>query len=217
MKLHLIWDLDGTLVNSEPEILTTIQKALATIGLSVEAAKTPLRIGPPLPIMLRTSFDKDILSDCQLDEVIKAFRQIYDASDFEETCPFDGIDELIHSTNYIHYVITNKPFLATSRIIEKKGWKNSIVEILTPDALVEKFGRSLTKAELFQYFHSSNPDVCAVGIGDMEKDAECAKAIGIPAIGVLWGTGTKEELLQAGCDDIVKDYTELRESLKKYC
>lgn len=214
MKIHLIWDLDGTLVNSEPEILTTIQQALATAGLSVTDAKVPLRIGPPLPTMLRTAFGEAQLSEERLSAVIKAFRQIYDASDFEATVPFEGIDALIHDSAYVHHVITNKPLFATRRILEKKGWGDCIEKVLTPDAQVEILGHPLTKPELFETFRTTYPDVQAVGIGDMANDAACAKTVGLPAIGVLWGTGTRAELQAAGCDAIVSNVRELRESIQ---
>lgn len=217
MKIHLIWDLDGTLVNSEPEILMTIRQALTTVGLSVADAKAPLRIGPPLPTMLRTAFGEEQLPEERLTAVIKAFRQIYDASDFEATVPFEGIDAIIHDTTYVHHVITNKPLFATSRIIEKKGWRGLIKDVLSPDSLEVEPGRRFNKQEMFLAFRSMYPDVRVVAIGDMAKDAESAKAIGIPAIGVLWGTGTRVELEQAGCEAIVSNTDELKSVLKYYC
>ena len=217
MKLHLIWDMDGTLVNSEPEILATISKSLEISGLSVEDASPALRIGPPLPEMLRSSFSKKQLNDEQIKEVVSQFRVIYDASEFRDTLPYNGIDELIHCNDYVHHVITNKPDYATKRIIEKKGWDGQIVEVFTPDTLISEVGRQMTKPELFMAFRSMYPDVNVVGIGDMAKDAECARSIGIPAIGVLWGTGTKEELMHAGCSGIVSNAMELKEVLVKYC
>lgn len=217
MKLHLIWDMDGTLVDSEPEILATIQKSLQVIKLSVEDASCPLRIGPPLPVVLRNSFSVDVLSDEQVDLVIKEFRKIYDSSDFEETKPFEGVDEIIKSEAFVHHVITNKPDFATRRIIEKKGWNQYISDVLSPNTLLNEMGRQMKKQELFQYFRTNNPELKVVGIGDMAGDADCAHAAGISAIGVLWGTGTKEELVQAGCEAIVFNAKELINSLKTYC
>ena len=216
MKLHLIWDMDGTLVDSEPEILATIQKSLQTINLSVKNASSPLRIGPPLSIVLRNSFSIDVLSDEQVDLVIKEFRKIYDSSDFEETKPFEGIDEIIKSEGFVHHVITNKPDFATRRIIEKKGWNQYVPDVLSPNTLLNEMGRQMKKQELFQYFKTNNPELKVLGIGDMAGDAECAHLAGIPAIGVLWGTGTKEELEQAGCEAIVSNVNELVNSLKTY-
>lgn len=216
MKLHLIWDMDGTLVDSEPEILTTVDKALSQLGLSVADAASTLRIGPPLPVMLRAAFTEQQLTDSQIAEVIGHFRIIYDASDFKDTKPFPGIDDMIHDTSYVHHVITNKPHFATNRILQKKEWNGCVVDVLSPDTLIAEVGKTMTKPELFQTFHSMYPDVKVVGIGDMAKDAECAISVGYPAVGVLWGTGTREELKKAGCSDIVSSTVELRESLRKY-
>lgn len=214
--LHLIWDMDGTLVDSGPEILATIQKALAAVRLSLEDACQPLRIGPPLPVMLRASFEEKVLSDNQIQEVISAFRSIYDTSDFEDTKPFDGIEEIIYNRGFEHHIITNKPDYATRRIIEKKGWTNCIADVLSPDTLTTGTGRPMNKRELFQYFKAKNPDLRAVGVGDMAGDAICAKTVNYPAIGVLWGTGSKDELIQCGCDAIVASTVELRNTLERY-
>ncbi len=50
-------------------------------------------------------------------------------------------------------------------------------------------------------------------IGDRKHDIKGAKETGIASIGVLYGYGTKEELLQNGADFIVKDFVELKEVL----
>lgn len=209
--------MDGTLVDSEPEILATIRKSLEKLGLSIENAEHGLRIGPPLPEMLRDAFSEDQLNDDKICEVIKQFRVIYDSSEFYDTKPFEGIDDIICSSDFVHHVITNKPEYATKRILEKKGWSDRFVDVFSPDSFVSQTGRKLNKVELFKAFRSMYPDVNVVGIGDMAKDAECAKAIGIPAIGVLWGTGKKEELQEAGCNEIVSNCYELVEVLKNYC
>ena len=216
MKVHLIWDLDGTLVDSEPEILATIKQALCTVHLSVDDAYAPLRIGPPLPAVLRNSFPKEVLNDAGIAIVIGEFRKIYDASDFENTRPYDGIDEMIKSDAYRHTVITNKPNFAARRLIDKKGWRKYISDVLSPDSLPCLTGRELTKIELFQHFMSRHLHCRTVGIGDMAGDADCAHTVGIPAIGVLWGAGTQKELEDAGCDAIVSDTHELTETLQEW-
>ncbi|MBO7110339.1 MAG: HAD hydrolase-like protein [Bacteroidaceae bacterium] len=216
MKLHLIWDMDGTLVNSEPEIHATIQKSLHEIGLSLESATLPLKIGPPLPIVLRNSFSEDVLSDHLLEEVVKRFRKIYDSSEFVDTQPFEGIDEIVKSDAFVHHVITNKPDYATRRIIEKKGWNQYIIDVLSPNTLIDVVGRQMKKQELFQYFKANNPNLKVVGIGDMAGDAECANAVGFLSIGVLWGTGTKDEFQKCGCGAIVSNVFELKAVLNSY-
>lgn len=212
-KLHLLWDMDGTLVDSEPEILATIEKSLATVGVKMEEAEAPLRIGPPVKVIIRNSFSEEVLSDSQLDEAVNAFRKIYDNSDYENTLPFEGIDEIIHDSKYVHHVITNKPDLATNRILERKGWSGCVIDVLTPHTLENVIGHTMTKPELFKYCRAAYPEVPMVGIGDMALDAESAIDAGITAIGVLWGTGTRDELEEAGCQYIVENSAQLNDLL----
>lgn len=216
MKLHLIWDMDGTLVNSEPEILATIQRSMQELGLSLEDSIQPIKIGPPLPVVLRNSFSEDVLSDLLLEDVVKRFREIYDSSEFVDTQPFEGVDEIIKSDAYVHHVITNKPDYATRRIIEKKGWKHFFKDVLSPNTLIDVVGRQMKKPELFRYFKEKYPNLKVVGIGDMAGDAECANAVDFFSIGVLWGTGTKSELQQSGCRAIVSNAVELKTVLDNY-
>lgn len=217
MRLQLIWDLDGTLVDSESEIITTLYEAVESVGVSMADAVSPLRIGPPLEEMIRISFSENVLDEEKRKEVVRVFRKQYNASDFEATQPFGGIEDLIRSEEYVHHIITNKPQFATCRILEKKRWSGLFEEIFTPDMLLKSTGSRMTKVEMFQLFRNKHPENDFVAIGDMSSDAQCAKAFGIPAIGVLWGTGTKEELIRAECDDIAADVNELKEILKKYC
>ncbi len=216
MKLHLIWDMDGTLVDSQQEVFRTIEKSLKRVGVSLDNAQNPLRIGPPVKEIIRTSFPESILSEEKLDETVKAFRQIYDSSIFVDTVPFPGVDELIRCDNFIHHVITNKPDFATRRIIEMKGWTGFIKNVLSPDTLQCEFGRVLKKLELFQFFKDQYPAFKAVGIGDMAGDVQCANAVGYESVGVLWGTGTRDELVMAGANYIVSDVNGLIDVLNRY-
>ena len=211
--LHLIWDLDGTLVDSAPEIIATIEEALKRVGVPAGMAVSPLRIGPPVRDVIRNSFSSEALPDDELDEVVHAFREIYDSSDYERTIPFPGMDELIHDPRFVHHVITNKPAYATNRILEKKGWRGWITEVLTPDTLKHESGLPYKKPELFCHCRQEYPAVRMIGIGDMAPDALAALAAGMIPVGVLWGTGTKEELETAGCRYIVRDDGELSELL----
>lgn len=216
-KLHLLWDMDGTLVNSEPEILSTIEKSLDSVGVYIDNASAKLRIGPPVKDVIRNAFPQTVLSDKQLEEVVKNFRLIYDTSNYEATKPFEGIDNLIHDSHFVHHVITNKPLYATNRILKAKGWDGCVVEVITPDSLLEVYGKKMTKPEMFRYCRAAYPDAPMVGIGDMALDAESALAAGIKAIGVLWGTGTRAELEESRCQFIVENSKQLKGLLFKMC
>lgn len=134
--LNLIWDLDGTLIDSEKEIIETLKLAMADAKIDMSKSIRPLRIGPTIDTVLKDSFDVSYLNDEKLQNVISAFRKRYDSSSFLNTHPFMGIDDIIQNTNnYAHYIITNKPDIPSKKIIDKLGWKNKISVILTPDIL----------------------------------------------------------------------------------
>lgn len=211
--LNLIWDLDGTLINSEEEVYDSIVKAIADNGLDAKKAVTPLRVGPTIDVLLRTSFSEDYMTEEKLAGVIKSFRKIYDNSDFDKTPAFDGMREIIENNKFSHYVLTNKPDFPSKRILQKLGFDSSVRRLVTPYTFGTE--KKLTKPELFKrLIEEEKLDVSSTfGIGDMQTDEKAAHSAGIKALGVLWGTGTKKEL--SGCDEMFESVAELKEFLEK--
>jgi len=201
--LNIIWDLDGTLADSEADILGYLELSLREASVDITAKLKPLRIGPPIDIMLNEAFPPGMLSDEKIAEVVANYRRLYDNSGFPTTVPFDGIEEIISdSTNFTHHIITNKPNPASERIIKKLGWtdKIKILKAQFADRAMRK-----TKTELFsELIAEIGADKSTfVGIGDVKGDCAAAKNNGITAVGVLWGAGTMEELVD--CSDYIFD------------
>ena len=213
--LNLIWDLDGTLIDSEEEVLESLKLALADANIDILKSVRPLRVGPTIDNILRASFDPLYLSNEKLQNAVRAFRQRYDSSSFLHTHSFTGIDAIVHDTvDYAHYIITNKPDLPSRKIIHKLGWDVKIREIITPYS----FGSDKKeKSELFKYLielQGLNKET-TYGIGDMASDCYAAKCAGIKTIGVLWGTGTKDEL--ADVEYLCSTVSELKVLLGSLC
>jgi phosphoglycolate phosphatase len=203
---NIIWDLDGTLVDSHAEILYHIELALRDASLDIRDRVKPVRIGPPLDIILKESFPAEMLAGGKADEVISGYRARYDNSGFPMTRPFGGIEGIISDTaNFTHYVVTNKPNPASRRIIEKMGWADKIASLKAQSARLDQ---RRPKSELFaELIAESGVGASSfIGIGDATTDGAAAKSNNITAVGVLWGTGTREEL--AGCCDYVFENTE---------
>ena len=213
--LNLIWDLDGTLIDSEKEIVETLKLAMTDAKIDISKSVKPLRVGPTIDNILRASFDASYLNDEKLYNAISSFRKRYDSSSFSHTNPFMGIDDIVHDTvDYAHYIITNKPDLPSRKIIHKLGWDVEIRKIITPYS----FGSDKKeKSELFKYLielQGLNKET-TYGIGDMASDCYAAKCAGIKTIGVLWGTGTKDEL--ADVDYLCSTVSELKVLLGTLC
>jgi phosphoglycolate phosphatase len=212
--LNLIWDLDGTLINSQKEVLENLKLAVSDAGLKEADMVKPFRVGPTIDKILKIAFPEEKLADGKLEAAIAAFRKRYDNSTFSYTCAFEGINEIIKDDKLTNYIITNKPDIPSKKIIKKLGWEQNIKRLVTPYT----FGsEKKTKAELFSMLLNEvqlNKQKTA-GIGDMEGDYTAAEQAGILTIGVLWGTGTADELNQ--CNYICRTTAELSELLGTLC
>jgi len=207
--LHIIWDMDGTLIDSEKELNTAIEIAVKKSEIDLTKQIKPFIIGPTIDKILRESFPSDIMTDDLLKKIIISFREIYDNSDFEQTKFYPGIENIISdTTNFIHYIVTNKPDMPANKILNKLNWAKYITCILTPysnsNALDNK---KRSKPELFMdIITESGADTSLfIGIGDMKTDCLAAKDNKIMAVGVLWGSGTRKEL--SGCCDYIFENT----------
>jgi len=221
-QLHIIWDLDGTLINSEQEVLASLIRAVQLVGFSESDQKEPFRVGPTIDKMLDNAFSSNILTPQKKSEIISSFREIYDNCGFNKTPAFEGIEEILSDSRFVHHIVTNKPDLATNRILEKLGWKNYFASVITPYSFMKSTSdKKKTKTELFAICMRDYPDKKFVGIGDMDTDIRAATNNNISAIGVLWGTGTKNELKKCTCTHIVKTVGDLKNTLErigeKYC
>jgi phosphoglycolate phosphatase len=210
--LNLIWDLDGTLVDSQREILYYLEIALKKSSLNMADQIKPIRTGPPIDIMLRESFPAEMLTGEKLVEVISNYREQYNNSGFTMTSPFNGIEEIISDTiNFAHHVVTNKPYTASRRIIKKMGWAYKVQSLKTqPEHPEQRKSKSELFAELITVLGGDKSSF--VGIGDTKSDCLAAMDNNITAVGVLWGSGTREELSDC-CDYLCEDTKQLHDFL----
>jgi len=199
----IFFDLDGTLVDSAPEIRECLLESLReqAVPLSAEAASR-FQVGPPLDAMIRVM--APLLSDDVVRAVVGSFRARYDRSDFLRTLPFPGVDELLHmlaGEGIPLYVATNKPLYASTRIVQKKGWR-CFDAILSPDS---ESGKFMTKAQMLQRCaaeHAYCPRRCVL-VGDLPDDVEAARKAGFLSVCAGWGYGDTAKRANWGADWII--------------
>jgi len=214
--IQIIWDLDGTLINSEEEIKQSLELAVVKSGLDLSKQIKSFIVGPTIDKILVESFPTDVMTDEVIKKVIIAFREIYDNSDFNQTIPFPGIDDIVsNNEKFIHHIITNKPGIPTNRILEKLNWSKYISSVTTPYSYLNVSNKKLqSKTDIFMdVIIKSGSEVSSfVGIGDMKTDCLAAKNNNITAVGVLWGSGTREELYDCS-DYLFEDTKQLHDFL----
>ena len=207
-RMAVLWDLDGTLVDSQADIFDCLCSSVEAAGLPVEKIREQLRIGPTVDVLIRQAFP-EISVPC-LTAVIAGFRKLYDYSDFPQTAPFVGIDSLVRSIPFAdQFIITNKPQLPCARIIRKFKWDHIFKGVYTPDIIGPT--RRLTKTELFVRVIREHRLVVreCLAVGDTVGDIQAAHAADIRAIGVSWGYNLRHELARANAEAVAVSVEEL--------
>lgn len=191
-----LFDLDGTLTDPKAGITRSIQYALERLGRPVlEADALTWMIGPPLV----AGFTKLLGGAGDVLEAVRLYRERYTDVGLFENKVYAGIPAMLRTLQdegAVLFVATSKPHVYARRIVEHFGLSSFFREIYGS----ELDNRNADKRDLLRYvlgIERFDP-ATAVMIGDREHDAIGARANGLAAIGVTWGYGSREELLEAG-------------------
>ena len=207
----ILFDLDGTLTDSGEGIINCVVFALEHYGLPVPS-KAELRsvVGPPLhDTLARYGVPKE-----KLDEAVTVFRSRYNPIGIYENVPYPGIREALEELKREGYklcVATSKPEEFALRIMEHFGlaaYFHRICGAQREDRASAQKGSVVADA-----LRRSGTDGPAVMVGDRRFDVVGAHENGLPAIGVLYGYGGREELENAGADYLAADLHELKQLL----
>lgn len=132
----ILFDLDGTLIDSAQSILAALRGAFETVGATPAMALTPSIIGPPLRLTLRALAGRD--DPALIDSLAAAFRDAYDETGYRETEVYAGVPEMLsrlHSAGIALHIVTNKRVAPTRRILTYLGWTAWFQGVYALDAL----------------------------------------------------------------------------------
>lgn len=212
----VIFDLDGTMIDSEEGITKCVQYALRAYGVD-EPDRGKLRcfIGPPLEPVFMERYG--MTRDEAWQSVLK-YRERFDVKGIFECRLYDGVREVVarlKEKGYVLALASSKPETACRRILAHFGLDVCFDEIAgsTLDGSVSTKEEVL--AELFCRLGDGIPRGQMCLIGDTKYDAAGAKAAGIRCIGVSYGFGTREELLAAGAEAVFSDIGEVERYLEE--
>lgn len=210
----MLFDLDGTLSDPKVGITSAVAYALKQAGIEVaDLNDLCVFIGPPLKasFMELYGFDED-----QAAQAIKAYRVYFERQGMLENEVYEGIESMLKAlcdAGKTLLVATSKPTVYAKQILDHFQLSRYFLDICGS----ELDGTRSLKQEVIAYAidtHQIKRDDCVM-IGDRKHDMIGAKENNIKAIGVLFGYGTKEELLAAQADEIVESVEELQKVLLK--
>lgn len=207
--MTVIFDLDGTLLNTIADLGEACNYALTVCGLPVhQPEEYPRLVGNGVRKLIERALPEDQRNEDTIDRVVKPFIAFYDKHNFCHTQPYEGIPELLtelRKRGCCTAVASNKYHTATQ----------AIVRHFFPDMFDAVFGERegverkphpqivldiLTQIET-QYGSTSTSDILYVG--DSLVDRDTAKNAGIPFVACSWGFVPRDTLLAAGVDRII--------------
>ena len=210
---YILFDLGGTLTNSQLGITTCVAYALESFGIHTENPEELRKfIGPPL----KESFVKYYnMTDGEGDRAVEKYRERFATVGLYENEVYAGIPELLQklkAQGKTLLVATSKPTVYSDKILEHFGLK----EYFSYIAGSELDGTRVNKAEVIQYALEQmkiTESEKIVMIGDKEHDMIGAGICGVDSIGVLYGFGEREELENHGATYIAETVSDLEKIL----
>lgn len=198
MRKCVIFDLDGTLTQSEEGIWNSVKYAADKLGFPEPDAPTLRKfIGPPLGYSFREYMGMD---ETVADKAVETYRERYNVVGLFENRVFPGIRRLLRTLKREGWYIgiaTGKPQQTSERVLAHFGLDKFVDKLCGPTADHRADKIDLIKNALPAGWDAATDDIWMVG--DRKFDVEGAIGAGVKSIGVGYGYGSEEELRQAGC------------------
>jgi phosphoglycolate phosphatase len=205
-----LFDLDGTLTDPKLGITKSYQHALSTFGIYQELDSLIKFIGPPLREVFREHYS---LTDADTERAVAKFREYFSVTGLLENSVYDGVDQALQTlknNGVVMAVVTSKVTDYARRILEYFRLNQHFDSVYGDDmdGSLTKYGkRDILRIALDAL--DPEHEMSAVMIGDRKHDVIGATDNDIDSIGVTWGYGSREELVDAGATRIVESVGDL--------
>ena len=213
MKNLVIFDLDGTLLNTITDLGKACNYALEKMGFATHPIQAyAYMVGNGVRnLMKKANQDAD---EETIDKLLEHFKEYYNEHCLDTTKPYPGIPELLDNLQKRGIkigVASNKYQEATSKIV--KGCFPDI-DFVAVEGQVEGRNRKPDPSILFAVMEKSHtPKKEVIYVGDSGIDIECAKRACVESVGVSWGFRSAAELRRANADYVVSHPAEILERL----
>lgn len=194
----IVFDLDGTLIDSAASILASMQAAFDQAGITPARPLTPALIGPPLAQTLRALLpDTDAVQ--VLPDLVEGFKRHYDASGYQKSQVYPGVQDMLQALGRMPvrlHIATNKRIAATRRIVAYLGWERFFAGVYALDACTPALPH---KTAMLQRLRQMMADAAPLYVGDRAEDAEAARASGMSFFWATWGYGGSDVQVPPEC------------------
>lgn len=213
----VLFDLDGTLLDTLEDLADSMNAVLAAAGLPVhptEAYKT--FVGDGVAYLVRRALPRGTYGEEEIRRYVLAMRKEYTRRWADKTRPYPGIEDMLTALarrGLKLAVLSNKPddftrlcverFLGNHRFDAVQGVRDDIAPKPDPAGAKRICETLRLPADAFLY------------LGDTNTDMETARAAGMFAVGATWGFRTEEELRRHGAQALIRHPMEILSLLKE--
>lgn len=204
----LLFDLDGTLVNSLEDLKNSTNFALDKMGFPVHETECyKYFVGDGMAKLIERALPEDKKDKETIQNTLKIFLEHYAQHYVDKTVPYDGIVQLLDElTSYKLAIISNKNQEMATVVVKKLLGDKFQIVCGKRENYPTKPDPKLTLEIISEL--GVKPSEC-VFIGDSGMDMAVAKNAGCIALGVLWGFRKEDELRENGADYIASAPAEI--------
>lgn len=206
MRPGLIFDLDGTLVDSLPGIAASLNRSLGHFGLPVHGSPAVRTFIGNGSLELARKAVPAGSPDALAHEVEAAFKEDYALTWPEGTAPYPGIPECLATLDAAGFpmaILSNKPHPFTVEIVQRLFPDVPFGPVLGQRPGTPRKPHPEAALQIVRHW-GFIPENCRF-IGDSTIDIATARAAGIPAVAVAWGYHDLAALEAAGADQLVEE------------
>ncbi len=214
MKKLVLFDLDGTLINSIDDLADSTNYALQQCGLPLHTVdEYKYFVGNSVDPLIRRALPEEEKENQELfDRVKKIYLSYYAAHSKDKTRPYPGISDLLSRCNkagVLVAVVSNKPDDITADVVRYYFPQIHFAATMGPKEGIPKKPDPAGVREVLRITGIALED--ALYVGDTWVDMQTAQNSGVQSCGVLWGFRTRQELVENHADFIAANAAELAE------
>jgi phosphoglycolate phosphatase len=213
-----LFDLDGTLVDSAPDLAAAVDRTLEQLGRKPAGIEQVRQwVGHGSPILMRRALagkadwePANISDEALFDDALKLFYQNYQQLNGQHSTVYAGVEACLETLNERGCrmaIVTNKPEQFVGPLLEQMGLEHHFQLVVGGDTLSTRKPDSAPLLHAMDRLEGSRGTT--VMIGDSAADVSAAQAAGIPCVVVTYGYNFGRSVQALGADAVVDSLSEL--------
>src|SRR5262245_41356838 len=208
----LLFDLDGTLVDSRADLINSVNLMLVELGRErLPGARVLNYVGEGARLLVERALRADqngARANCDVDHAVEVFRRHYREHLLDQTRVYPEVEQTLARLEHIpKAVVTNKPYEFTLALLEGIGLLSYFEVVFGGDSLAERKPSPLMLIEAARRC-GAQASKCLM-IGDSRVDVEAGRAARMKTCGYVPGFRGRTELVDAGVDYVIERFSEL--------